>query len=299
MQYQQHRYAFYSSNLVRISSDYVDFTVNYIDMLDQTCVEFNHKHDSSYEVYYCLSGIHHLEIEGILHTLTAKDFAIIRPGVLHHTVYEPDLFKQYVVFVFNEPIPKSDTCSPDGNLFSRFLTYFEMHTHTVLTDQYDSFMILQRIQREIERSAPLKNLMIRQLYMEYLICILRHLADEHAKESHTPSGNTNLAIEISQFLHANYSRNVTLQDIADHFYISPRHVNRIIGSYFGTTFKHMLNQYRFNYAKNYLIDTDLPIEKICLKVGFSSPKVMYQMFQTYEHMTAAKYREKYKRGQAH
>lgn len=181
------------------------------------------------------------------------------------------------------------------NLFRQFFDYFETHTHCVLEDLYDSYTILLRIQREIDRPAPLKDLMIQQLYVEYLICILRHLTEGKAADPPQASTNTNLAILITKYLHANYHKNISLQDVADEFYISPRHVNRIIGSYFGTTFKQMLNLYRFNYAKNYLIDTDYPIEQIAELVGFSSPKNMYQMFRTHEHMTAAKFREKYRR----
>ncbi len=295
MNYHQRQYSFENTNLVRISTDTMDFTINYIDLLDQTCVEFEHRHETSYEIYYCLTGVHHLKIDGTVHTLTAKDFAIIRPDILHNTVYEPNLFKQYVVFVFNEPTKKSTHSSnQQEDLFIQFLNYFSDHTHCVLQDEYDSYLILSRIQQEVDRSAPLKDLMIRQLYMEYLICILRHLSNNNAKKPEI-SSNTNLAIQITKYLHANYQKNISLQNIADQFYISPRHVNRIIKSYFGTTFKQMLSLYRLNYAKNYLIDTDLPIEKISYLVGFSSPKIMHQMFKTHEKMSAAKFREKYVR----
>lgn len=299
MQYHQHRYQFENTNLVKISSESMDFAVNYVDMLDQTCVEFEHKHESSFEIYYCLSGVHHLYIDGNTYTLTEKSFAIIRPDTLHHTVYEPDLFKQYVVFVFNEPTLKKGTAvSSKEALFQEFLDYFSECSHCVIKDQYDSYAILQRVQREIDQPAPLKDLMIQHLYMEYLICIIRHFADGHAAEPPQISANTNLAVLITKYLHDNYHKKITLQDVSDYFYISPRHVNRIINSYFGTTFKQMLDLYRFNYAKNYLIDTDYPIEQISELVGFSSPKKMYQMFRSHEHMTVSKYREEYRRKQA-
>ena len=90
MKYQQRQYPFYNPNLVRMSMGTLDFVVNYADMLDQTCVEFQHVHDC-YEIYYCLSGMQHLMIDGEQHVLTADSFAVIRPGVHHYTVYEPTL----------------------------------------------------------------------------------------------------------------------------------------------------------------------------------------------------------------
>ena len=63
MNYHQRQYSFENTNLVRISTDTMDFTINYIDLLDQTCVEFEHRHETSYEIYYCLTGVHHLKID--------------------------------------------------------------------------------------------------------------------------------------------------------------------------------------------------------------------------------------------
>ena len=93
MKYQQKRYPFYNPNLVRMSMGTLDFVVNYADMLDQTCVEFRHVHEC-YEIYYCLSGMQHLMIDGHPHTLVGGSFAVIPPGIYHYTQYEPLLLKQ-------------------------------------------------------------------------------------------------------------------------------------------------------------------------------------------------------------
>ena len=88
-------------------------------------------------------------------------------------------------------------------------------------------------------------------------------------------------------------RTVSVQDIADTFYISPRHVNRVFEDYFGQSFKRTLNIYRLNYAKNYLLDTDYSTEKIAALVGLSSPKMLYQLFREIEGMTLGEFRAQY------
>ena len=94
-------------------------------------------------------------------------------------------------------------------------------------------------------------------------------------------------------MHANYHKNISVQDIADTFYISPRHVNRMFEDYFGQSFKRTLNIYRLNYAKNYLLDTDYSTEKIAALVGLSSPKMLYQLFREIEGMTLGEFRAQY------
>jgi AraC-like DNA-binding protein len=79
--------------------------------------------------------------------------------------------------------------------------------------------------------------------------------------------------------------------VADAMYVTPRHVSRIFNEYFGTSFGKTLSIYRLSYAKNYLCDTDYPVEKIATLVGFASPQSLYKLFKEREKMTIKKYRD--------
>ncbi len=296
MRYQQKQYPFYNISLVRMSMGTLDFVVNYADMLDQTCVEFQHVHDC-YEIYYCLSGMQHLMIGETCHTLTGGSFAIIRPGEHHYTVYEPTLFKQYVVFVFTPPTVSASKSRSKGaqaelEFLSAALRYFDGHAYYISKDRFQSSLILKKLDEELSGDLPGKSQMVSALYQEYLITILRHLVATE-KEAPAPS-NINMAVAMTKYMHANYNKNITVQDIADVFYVSPRHINRVFEDYFGQSFKRTLNIYRLNYAKNYLIDTSYPAEKIAELVGFSSPKMLYQLFKEIEGMTVSEFRAQYR-----
>lgn len=134
--------------------------------------------------------------------------------------------------------------------------------------------------------------MVSALYQQYLISILRCLmAEDPQQQQPQPApSNINLAVAITKYMHANYHKNISIQDISDTFYISPRHVNRVFEDYFGQSFKRTLNIYRLNYAKNYLLDTDFSTEKISCLVGLSSPKMLYQLFKEIEGMTISEFR---------
>lgn len=292
MRYQQKQYPFYNPNLVRMSMGALDFVVNYADMLDQTCVEFRHVHEC-YEIYYCLSGMMHLKIGDECHVLTGDSFAVIRLGMHHFTVYEPDLLKQYVVFVFTPPMTSASKTRGKGGMAEMdFLTaalqYFDKHTHFICKDRLKGNLLLKRLEEELSADLPGKEQMVNVLYQEYLITILRHLAS--ARQQTPAPSNINLAIAMTKYMHANYNKNITLQDIADVFYVSPRHINRVFEEYFGQSFKRTLNIYRLNYAKNYLMDTSYSAEKIAELVGFSSPKMLYQLFKEIEGMTVSEFR---------
>ncbi|WP_164918992.1 MULTISPECIES: AraC family transcriptional regulator [Acutalibacteraceae] len=295
MLYQQKQYPFYNPVLVRISMG-GGLTVNYVESLDQSCVEFPHVHEC-YEIYYCLSGEQHLYIDGAMNTLFSGHFAVIRPGIHHYTNYEPNMPKRYLVFVFAPPTAaasKSKGDQAEENFLSRILKYFEKNPYYVTKDRFGCDSIIYKMETEIEESYPGREQMICALYQEYLISIFRNL-DPVEREKNTPS-NTNLAIQITKYMHANYNKNLTIQDIADFFYISSRHVNRIFEEYFGQSLKRTLNIYRLNYAKNYLIDTAYSVEKIASLVGFSSQKMLYRLFKEMEGITVSEYRAMHRTG---
>jgi AraC-like DNA-binding protein/quercetin dioxygenase-like cupin family protein len=291
MLYQQKQYPFYNPVLVRISIGNSDLTVNYVESLDQSCVEFPHIHEC-YEVYYCLSGEQHLYIGNTLHTLQSGDFAVIRPEIRHYTKYEPNSLKRYLVFVFTPPtssVSKSKSTQAEGDFLLKLLKYFEKNPYYVGRDQFACSSIISKMESEIQENYPGHEQMIGALYQEYLISIFRNLNPVEPEKN--IYSNMNLAIQITKYMHSNYYKHFTIQDIANVFYVSPRHINRLFEEYFGTSFKRTLNIYRVNYAKNYLIDTDYSVEKVALLVGFSSPKTLYQLFKELEGMTVAEYRK--------
>ena len=101
MQYHQKQYPFYNPELIRMSMGSSDFTVNYVELLDESCVEFRHVHDDSYEIYYCLEGTQNFWAGNERLTLTGGMFLLLAPGVQHYTIYEPQIPKRYAVFVFS------------------------------------------------------------------------------------------------------------------------------------------------------------------------------------------------------
>lgn len=296
--YHQKQYPFYNPSLTRLSIGSSSLTVNYIDSLDESCVEFNHIHADCYEVYFCTEGTHHLVIENQTYTLTSGSFAVLRPDLYHYTVYEPKLPKKYVVFVFTKPSSsaskdKSRAVTAEDTFLADTLQYFDTHTHYIGRDSdHRCRAILDRLHEEIIESEPGQKLMIDALYQQYILSVLRCMAEMNSmadNKSAPPLSNLNLAIMITKYMHANYHQNITIQDISNEFYISARHVNRVFENYFGQSFKKTLNIYRLNYAKNYLYDTDYSIEKISQLVGLASPKVLYQLFKDVEGMTIAEF----------
>ncbi len=302
MGYHQNQYSFYNPTMVRISIGNADSVVTYVEQLDETCVEYHHVHEDSYEIYHCLEGTHNLLIDTQCHTLTAGSFALLRPGVHHHTLYEPDVKKRYCVFVFTPPsvsTVRSKGTAAQAGLDAPFSAtqYFVDHPFFISQDLHNAGKILEILSQELSQDLPGKSQMVSSLYQQYLISIFRHLLPAGEKQPSHSGDNINLTIAITKYLHANYQKNITIQDVSEKFLISSRHLNRIFKAFFGHSFKRTLNIYRINYAKNYFISTDYSVEKVARLVGFSSPKALYQIFKEEEGMTISQFRAQHQKRQ--
>lgn len=296
--YHQKQFRFYSPKLFKFNLGVQDITVNYVEKLDESCVEYRHVHDF-YEIYYCLSGIQHLNIGSETLTLTPNTFAILKPGNYHNTVYEPSLLKRYVVFCF---LPSASTAKKNYlnndsiRFWQSFKEYFIENNYLLCKDEYNCADILMNMRKEFINNLPGKDMIISSLYQQYIVNICRHFLSENlGSYIDEEKGNTNLTIEITKYLHANYNKDITIQDVSNKYFISPRHLNRIFEDFFGESFKRTLNIYRINYAKNYLLDTDYSIEKISELVGFPSTKSMNKYFMEIEEIKPSEYRKLYRK----
>ena len=100
-------------------------------------------------------------------------------------------------------------------------------------------------------------------------------------------------IDIQSYLNINYYEDITLDSIERKFYISKYAISRQFKEVTGYNFKNYLILIRLSAAKNYLINTDLPIKTIADNVGYNSENVFIRTFKKYENMTPTTFRRKY------
>jgi AraC-like DNA-binding protein/uncharacterized cupin superfamily protein len=272
-------------------SDY-DLSIKYLEKLDETCVEFTHTH-LNYEIYYILEGRMRMRIGGQEHLLLPNRFILIPPGMSHGAVYEPDVKKVYAVFVFGihrnaEAAPRR---TPEHEFVRRFEDTVKDQAYIIAEDTNSCGAILSEIQSEAEAKQIGWQVILVDYCRQYFIKCLRNILKDKDGEAVPPeAGQLNLPIEITKYMHKHYHENISLEDVSKTFHITPRHVTRIFSDYFGTSFRKTLSIYRLNYAKNYLVSTDKPVEEIASLVGISAPQTLYRLFKENEGMTISEYR---------
>ncbi|MDD2629875.1 MAG: AraC family transcriptional regulator [Limnochordia bacterium] len=89
-----------------------------------------------------------------------------------------------------------------------------------------------------------------------------------------------------------YNNPLSLDNLARGVGVSKYHLSRIFKKHTGfSPYEYLLN-YRLTRGKTLLQHTDLPVEEIAYRVGFSSSSHFIRMFRKYEEMTPLQFRKR-------
>jgi AraC-type DNA-binding domain-containing proteins len=97
---------------------------------------------------------------------------------------------------------------------------------------------------------------------------------------------------IERYIKENLAE-ITIADLEDRFYFGKNYFNQLILEQTGLTYSQYLQKLRMEKAACLLLQTDLPVDAIAIKMGYSNRSHFYKLFEAYYHSTPKKYRENY------
>lgn len=97
---------------------------------------------------------------------------------------------------------------------------------------------------------------------------------------------------VIRIIESHYDSNLTAEWLSRKVYISPQYLTRLFSHFLGYSVYEYLTQYRIGKAKELLLmQTNLDISEIALRVGFSDTSHFIAMFKKYTGITPLKYRK--------
>ncbi len=98
---------------------------------------------------------------------------------------------------------------------------------------------------------------------------------------------------FTAYIEENYNRDLSLEEVAEHFQYSIPYTSKTVKTLTGTNFKKYLNQYRINVAKTLLTqDAELKIKELAQQVGFSNSNSFIRTFKATVGLSPGEYRER-------
>lgn len=104
-----------------------------------------------------------------------------------------------------------------------------------------------------------------------------------------------LTESVKKFISDNIALDFSLKDIADNFFISERQLCRICKAESGRTVREIKAEIQLEHIRRLLGETELSIEEIAIKSGFSDRYSLSKFFKKHEGLSPAVYRASLKK----
>jgi AraC family L-rhamnose operon regulatory protein RhaS len=132
----------------------------------------------------------------------------------------------------------------------------------------------------------------RSYLFEVLFCLTRQEEDEEAAENILLyEGGSRLAVEVIYYLQTCYNQKITIEKLAEEFHTNRTTLLNDFKKYTGHSINNYLIQLRMMMASTLLRDTELSVDEICERTGFSDISYFSKAFKKRIFCTPSKYRK--------
>ncbi|WP_139997344.1 helix-turn-helix domain-containing protein [Paenibacillus paridis] len=140
------------------------------------------------------------------------------------------------------------------------------------------------IWKEIDRISNLENL------RRYLLSFLQLFYE--IKSGHTEQGLSKMR-EIIRYIHSHFHENgFNIQQIADHVNLSETYLCSYFKKQRGETIKEFITQTRVEKAKQLLLDREVKLYEVAVRLGFTDANYFSTFFKRYTGVSPSEYRER-------
>lgn len=98
--------------------------------------------------------------------------------------------------------------------------------------------------------------------------------------------------KIKEYVDANYKGSISLEEVANRFYISKEYLSKLYKEYTGESFSSYVTKKRMQKAKTLIAEYNIPIKEVCEIVGYSDKAHFYKMFKKHFNLTPGQLKNK-------
>lgn len=252
------------------------------------------------ELFFITAGSLSFQVEGEQFQLEAGDVLLIRPNALHgsHDCLKECLRFRAAVFDYhflagieNDRI-EQEYLRP--LLLEEKSSFFLMSqkdgTEEKKAEMTALFSLLNRLFDVFQKKEKGYELLTRAWLLEAMYVLLRYGGEETGRVR-SSEGRSRLIRDIVRFVEEHYTQKLRLGDLAAQLSMSEGYLCRFFRKNFHMTFVEYVQRFRLQKAARLLLETDDPVGKIALDVGFGSGNYFTTEFGKYYHTTPQKYRK--------
>ncbi len=147
---------------------------------------------------------------------------------------------------------------------------------------------LEQLYKAAAGSSYIRDMQIYEKLVSLLTLLMEESWNPHA-EGHDAGKKRNLQ-GIKEYLDGHYQEKVSLDDLAELFFINKFYLTRIFKEQFGISVTNYLLQVRITHAKQLLRFSDLSVEEIARECGMNDANYFSRMFRKIEGTSPGEFR---------
>ena len=230
---------------------------------------------SSIELIYILNGSAAMLVEGKRYPAVAGEFIVIDSNVIHELRYE----RQSMMVVLHFSRNSMKNYVPDLYKYT-----FQCTRETLEKEKLKAYLEICDLLKKLPPLYFMQpvgyKIKAQSVSMEIFFELLNHFAEKR-DSSRKPDKNDILERlgEITEYIDVHHAENISLEDIATHFYLSREYFSRFFRKNMGVTFTRYLNQVRLMYVYQDICNTKTGILELAEDHGFTNYKLFNRMFR--------------------
>ena len=245
----------------------------------QINMEFQHFHQYYEMCIFLDEQAGHL-INGAWNDMRCGDIVAIRPSLLHRTSYPEGAPNKRLIIQFafpNMPAPLDSYMKKILSIFTKEVPIyrFEGKYKNIILEKLNDIYYLSKTPNEMT------DLAIHNKFVEFLSLIYLYRSQNVYQQNVDFDNITNKVYSITTYIHNNYTEDLSLNSIAEQFYVSNYYLSHQFKKVTGFTLTEYIQLTRIRNAQSLLISTNKPITDIAFLSGFSSFSQFNRVFNTF------------------
>lgn len=236
-----------------------------------------HHHDF-YEIYFFLGGKVNFRVQGQIYRLEPGDLLLINPHELHEAQVDPEEPYERIVLWIDRGFLR-ELGGDNWDLTACFDRANPHHTNLLHPDQVQRTVlqsILERITEEYYGNRFAADLCARSLLMQLLVEMNRMV--QTAAEKDVPHEAPDVISQVLNYIGTHYQESITLQSLADTFYISQYYLSHEFSRRVGTSVYRYIIFKRLTCATE-MMDNGISPGNVYQACGFRDYANFYRVFR--------------------
>ncbi len=242
-----------------------------------------HRHDDFLEVSLICSGTETIEYRRGEYTAAAGDIIIKNAGRIHQeTATDVNDLVELSMGVSGVQVPGL----PPNTMIAQDIVPV-IHAPEVMGVLRELFLFIQRQHREDGEEEESVQLALRTFLSIVLTATREHGVRMKVGSAIVP---TRQISEVMEYIDKNFQNQISLNDVAKTFFVSPYYLAHQFKSEIGYTVNQYIQLRRMGMAEQRLAFEDTPIKTIATECGYTSLKYFYSVFKSKTGHTPSEFR---------